>query len=140
MATEKIIVHTSIVEPFIKALVVASQKFPGDQSLVLPDSQKKLYDLVDSAVKQGATILNTGSQQGYNESTTAFPNTIVRDVTDKMDLYHVESFGPLASIIAVGTEDEAIRIANDTEYGLSSAVWSQDLGRALRIAKRIESG
>lgn len=139
MATEKIIVHSSIVEPFTKALEAAAKKFPGGQPMVLPGSRKKLQDLVDSAVQQGATILGGDSRED-DKSPNTFPNTIIRDVTDKMDFYHVELFGPLASITAVDSEEEAIRIANDTEYGLSSAVWTRDLGRALKIARKIECG
>jgi acyl-CoA reductase-like NAD-dependent aldehyde dehydrogenase len=57
-----------------------------------------------------------------------------------MDIYQTESFGPTVSLIAIETEEEAIKIANDTEYGLSSAVFTSDLQRGLRIAREIESG
>jgi len=57
-----------------------------------------------------------------------------------MRIYKEESFGPVKPVIRVKDEEEAIRVANDTEYGLSSAVFSRDVQRALRVAKRIESG
>jgi len=57
-----------------------------------------------------------------------------------MDLYRTESFGPTVSFIVVDTEEEALRIANDTEYGLSAAVFTEDLRTGLRFAKEIESG
>ena len=57
-----------------------------------------------------------------------------------MDLYYTESFGPSVSLIEFETEEEAIQIANDTEYGLSGAVFTENLGRGLRIAKQIETG
>ncbi|KAK7430150.1 hypothetical protein QQZ08_003335 [Neonectria magnoliae] len=57
-----------------------------------------------------------------------------------MDLYKTESFGPTVSILEIETEEEAIRLANDTEYGLSSALFTSDLRRGLRIAREIETG
>jgi benzaldehyde dehydrogenase (NAD) len=57
-----------------------------------------------------------------------------------MRVYHDESFGPLASIVIVANEDEALRVANDTEYGLSSAVFSRDVSKAMKLAERIQSG
>lgn len=141
MATEKILVHSSIVDRFTSSLATAAQNFPGSQPLVLPEAWKKVHDLVDSAVRQGAEVVNAGNHKAsLGESAKAYPNTIVRGVTDKMEIYHAESFGPVASIITFNTEEEAIGIANDTEYGLHSAVWTRDLGRALRISRRIEAG
>ena len=57
-----------------------------------------------------------------------------------MDIYHSESFGPTVSIFVVETEEEALRLANDTEYGLSSAVFIEDLRAGLRLANGIEAG
>ena len=65
---------------------------------------------------------------------------VVEGVTKEMDLYHIESFGPTTSVIVVDSEEEAVKIANDTEYGLSSAVYTENLGAGLRIAKQIETG
>jgi acyl-CoA reductase-like NAD-dependent aldehyde dehydrogenase len=66
--------------------------------------------------------------------------TLLDRVTEKMRIYSEESFGPAKSIIRVDGIEEAIRIANDTEYGLAAAVFGRDLTRALGVAKRIESG
>lgn len=57
-----------------------------------------------------------------------------------MDLYYTESFGPTVALFTFKTEDEAIAVANDTEYGLASAVFTEDLAKGLRVARRIETG
>ncbi|KAF4505437.1 hypothetical protein G6O67_007387 [Ophiocordyceps sinensis] len=57
-----------------------------------------------------------------------------------MDIYQAESFGPTVSLIAIESEEEAVRIANDTDFGLSSAVFTEDLRRGLRLAREIETG
>jgi acyl-CoA reductase-like NAD-dependent aldehyde dehydrogenase len=65
---------------------------------------------------------------------------VIEGVKDGMDLYYTESFGPTVSLIIVDTDEEAIKIANDTDYGLASAVFTENLQRGLRIAKQIETG
>jgi benzaldehyde dehydrogenase (NAD) len=71
---------------------------------------------------------------------TIMPATIVDHVTPEMQMFREESFGPSVSITRFKTVDEAIRLANDTEYGLSAAVFGHDLARAVEVAKRIDSG
>lgn len=66
--------------------------------------------------------------------------TVIDHVTSAMRVYSEESFGPIVSVIRVSGIEEAIRIANDTEYGLSSAVFGRDVNRAMDVAARIESG
>ena len=61
-------------------------------------------------------------------------------VTPSMRIYGEESFGPVVTVVRVGSLDEAVRVANDTEYGLSSAVFGRDVNRALSVARRIEAG
>ena len=68
------------------------------------------------------------------------PAVIVDHVTPEMQIFREESFGPSVSITRFKTVDEAIRLANDTEYGLSSAVFGRDIARAVEVAKRIDSG
>jgi acyl-CoA reductase-like NAD-dependent aldehyde dehydrogenase len=65
---------------------------------------------------------------------------LVDGVTPGMAIYQEESFGPIVSVLRFDTDEEAIRLANDSEYGLSSAVFSRDIGRAMAAARRIESG
>jgi len=65
---------------------------------------------------------------------------VLDHVTPAMRIYNEESFGPVAAIIRVSGVDEAVRVANDTEYGLAAAVFGRDLMRALAVARRIESG
>ncbi|KAG0134696.1 Aldehyde/histidinol dehydrogenase [Tuber indicum] len=137
MATEKIIVQESILEEFIAELAAATKKFGETQALFLPGALEKLNKLIESSVNQGAKVVNPPKEI---PSRTKFPNLIIRDVTREMELFHTESFGPLATVIAAGSEEEAIAIANDTEFGLSAAVWTADLAKGLKIARKIESG
>ena len=65
---------------------------------------------------------------------------VLSDVSEKMDIYYTESFGPTVSVFTVESDEEAIKIANDTDYGLASAVFTEDLRRGLKIAKAIETG
>jgi len=138
MATEKIIVQDSIFEEFITELAEATKKFGETQALVLPGALEKLSNLIESAVNQGAKVVNPPKEEA--PSRAKFPNLIIRDVTREMELYHEESFGPLATVITANSEEEAIAIANDTEFGLSAAVWTADLAKGLKIARKIESG
>ena len=67
-------------------------------------------------------------------------STILDKVTPEMRIYGEESFGPVTTVVRAMDEEDAFRIANDTEYGLSAAVFSKDVARAMRVAKRIQSG
>ena len=68
------------------------------------------------------------------------PATVIDRVNSSMRIYSEESFGPVVCVVRVNSVDEAVRVANDTEYGLSAAVFGRDIARALDVAKRIESG
>jgi acyl-CoA reductase-like NAD-dependent aldehyde dehydrogenase len=100
---------------------------------------KKNKSLLADAENKGASVIfgdvkAQESQEGYMRP------VVVKGVKKGMDLHYSESFGPTVSLFEVENEEEAIKIANDTEYGLSSAVFTKDLARGLRIAKRIQSG
>jgi aldehyde dehydrogenase (NAD+) len=90
---------------------------------------------VDATVARGARVLQRGEVQGL-----VLPPIVLDEVTNDMPAAREEVFGPVASLLRFNGDEEAIRMANDTEYGLSSAVFSQDVERGMRVAKRIDAG
>ncbi len=144
MSTEKIIVVEEIADAFCAAFVEKAESLktgnPDEQvhlaSVVDRDTIDHVAKLIDDATSKGAQVLAGGSPK----KGTIMPATIVADVTPKMDIYAAESFGPITTIIRARDEDHAVDIANDTEYGLSSAVFTQNIQRGLEIAKRLQTG
>jgi len=100
--------------------------FPEASVLVNKMGVEKNKRLLKDALSKGAKLLN-GSIDTKESSETRMAPIIVSGVTKDMDIYKTESFGPTVSLIVIETEEEALRIANDTEYGLSSAVFTEDL-------------
>ena len=142
MSTERIVVHQRIAGEFTTLLKTTIEEMHGQGSgpaptVVAVTNLQKTKLLVDSALASGATLL-TGSAK--LESPTSMRPVVVQNVTKEMDLYYTESFGPSVSLIVVNSEKEAIAVANDTEYGLSAAVFTRDLSTGLRVARQIESG
>lgn len=143
MSTERIIVDEEIADAFVQKLADRASKLPyGDPrgqvvlgSLVNPEVGEKMDALIADATSKGATVVAGGQRDGAIHAAT-----LLDSVTADMRIYGEESFGPVKSIIRVKGDAEAIRIANDTEYGLSAAVFSQDIQRALSAAKQIKSG
>ncbi|MCS5720348.1 NAD-dependent succinate-semialdehyde dehydrogenase [Herbiconiux sp. CPCC 205763] len=95
----------------------------------------RLGEQVDRAKAQGATVLAEGSRSG-----NFFGPTVLADVTPSMDAYREEFFGPVAALYRVPSEDEAVRLANDTPFGLGSYVYTTDEEQALRVADAIDAG
>ena len=96
---------------------------------------RHVVDLIDDAIGKGAVKLAGGERVG-----TVVPATVLDRVAPGMRIYAEESFGPVVSVIRARGVDDAVRLANDTEYGLSAAVFGKDVARALTVAQRIESG
>ncbi|KAF2207245.1 hypothetical protein CERZMDRAFT_51470 [Cercospora zeae-maydis SCOH1-5] len=143
MATERVLVHRSILEPFAHELQTSTEKVYAPSAaapvLIAKPGVEKNIRLRQDAVSKGATILY-GHLDANETSAYRLRPVIVSDVTKDMDIFHTESFGPTLSLIAVDSDEEAIDIANDTDYGLSGAVFTENLARGLKIAKEIESG
>jgi vanillin dehydrogenase len=104
-------------------------------SLVDLAPAERMDVLIADAVAKGAKVVAGGKRNG-----TVVEATLLDHVKAEMKIYNEESFGPVKSIIRVKGVDEAVRVANDTEYGLSAAVFGRDVIRAMAVAKRIESG
>ena len=144
MSTERIIVMDEVADEFVARFLARAKTLrAGDPArgqlplgtLVTAESARRVRGLIDDAVAKGALLLTGG------ENHDAMMDAAVIDhVTRPMRLYREESFGPVAAIIRVGSVDEAVTVANDCEYGLSAAVFGRDIGRALDVARRIESG
>ena len=143
MSTERAIVEESIVEKFGEELKKAIDNFypqAGEANVLINKAGvEKNKRLVKDAVGKGARLL-TGNAEHNEASDTRMRPIVVQGVKKDMDLFYTESFGPTISIYSVKDEDEALTLANDTEYGLSSAIFTKDLAKAFRMAKRIESG
>lgn len=145
MSTERIIVDEKIADDFVARLVSKAQGLPlGDPrgkdpvvlgSVVDRSTVERCNELVDDAVRKGAKLLCGGKADS-----TLMSATLLDRVTPAMKIHSEESFGPVKPIVRVNGVEEAIACANDNEYGLSAAVFGRDIGRALEVARRIESG
>ncbi|KAH7035470.1 aldehyde dehydrogenase domain-containing protein [Microdochium trichocladiopsis] len=145
MSTEKVLVHQNIQEAFEAELRRAVDKlFPLDQDppvLINAAAVVKNKELVRDATSKGARLVHGRLGDGAGgELRTALRPLVVAGVQPGMDMYLAESFGPSMSVIGFDSDAEALRLANEGEYGLSAAVFSRDLRRALRLARRIEAG
>ncbi|MES2120749.1 MAG: aldehyde dehydrogenase [Pseudomonadota bacterium] len=130
MSTERIIVVDAVAEAFAEKLgaKAASMPDPAIGQQIDEGAQSKVAALVDDAVAKGARWI---------AGTAAI---VVDGVTTDMRLYHDESFGPVVGIIRVPNEEDAIRVANDSAFGLSASVFTRDTARGLKVARRIRSG
>ena len=144
MSTERIIVVDSVADAFAEKFAAKAKSMAtgdpreGTTPLGAVVDQKTVTHvnaLIDDAVGKGATLLSGGKADSV-----LMPATVVDGVTNAMALYRDESFGPVVAIIRAKDEADAIRLANDSEYGLSAAVFTRDTARGLRVARQIRSG
>jgi len=130
MSTERIIVVDAIADEFARKLAEKASGMPC--AAIGPQfdraAESKVQSLIDDALAKGARQLSAGAAK------------VIDNVTAAMSLYRDESFGPVVGITRVADEEEAIRVANDSEYGLSASVFTSDAARGLRVARRIRSG
>ena len=147
VCANRILVQSGIYDRFAAALVEAVQKLkvgPGLESgvaigpLISGEAIEKVETLVGDAVNRGAKILTGGTPD--NAGPLFYRPSVVGDVKADMRIVHEEIFGPVAALIRFDSEADAIRIANDTPFGLASYLFSKDLGRAWRVAEKLEAG
>ncbi|KAH8701265.1 aldehyde dehydrogenase domain-containing protein [Phaeosphaeriaceae sp. PMI808] len=148
VSANRLIVHSSIVGEFAKRLVakvnaIKLGRGTDDGStqgpLVNGAAVAKVDEHVQDALSKGA-ILHTGGQVPKDLKGFFYQPTVLTGATTKMKVAYEETFGPLAAIFAFDTEEEALSIANDTEFGLAGYFFSRDIGRVMRVARKMQCG
>ncbi len=144
MSTERIIVVDAVAESFVAqfaakvATMATGNPRAGNTPLgavVDTHTVRRIEALVAEAIGQGAVQINGGENNGV-----LMAATVIDQVTPAMKLFREESFGPVVAIVRARDEADAVRLANDTEYGLSASVFTKDAARGLRVARQIKSG
>jgi acyl-CoA reductase-like NAD-dependent aldehyde dehydrogenase len=144
MSTERVIVVGAVADAFVEKFAAkAGSLLTGDPregtaalgAVVDQKTVDHVNALIEDATSKGASALTGGTAESV-----LMPATVIDGVTSEMDLYRDESFGPVVAVIRAKDEEDAIRLANDTEYGLSAAVFTGDTARGLRVARQIRSG
>ncbi|MFJ8090678.1 aldehyde dehydrogenase family protein [Lysinibacillus sp. NPDC095746] len=150
-ARSRLYVHKDIYDEFLEKFVAKTTAIklgdPFDKgthmgAIIDQDQLNTIDGYVKSAIEEGATIVTGGkvaAVEGFEKGFWYEP-TIITDVTQSMKVVREEIFGPVVVVMPFSDEKEAIRLANDSEFGLGSAVWSKDGARATRIANQIQAG
>lgn len=148
-AGSRILVHSSIAEDFIDELVKATNSFVvGDPldpattigSLVEESALARVTEYVDAAVADGATVRAGGKRVLEETGGWFYPPTVVTDVREDMAIARDEIFGPVVVVLPFDDVADAVRIANDTPFGLAANVWSRDIDDALGTARAVRAG
>lgn len=151
IAGSRLLLHESIYDTFIEQLVERTKKIklghPLDWEarmgpMITPEHQKRVLEFIEWGKNNGLKLLTGGGvpQDPELKAGNFIEPTIFTAESNSLKLCQEEIFGPVLSILKFKDEAEAIQIANDTIYGLASAVWSQDIKRSLRVAKQLKAG
>ncbi|RAI44366.1 aldehyde dehydrogenase [Rhodoplanes roseus] len=144
MSTERAVVENKIADAFAEKLAAKAKTIAtGDPrksdaplgSLIGKADAARVKDLIEDAVAKGARLLAGGTADG-----ALMTASVLDHVTPEMKIYYEESFGPVVCLVRVDGVEEAVRVANDTEYGLSSSIFTHDVKKALEVASRLDFG
>lgn len=148
VSVERIYVHESVFDEFVTRfaalteamLINARYDFSAHMGALASQEQlDKVSEHVDDAVAKGATVV-TGGRALPEIGPLFYAPTLLTGVREGMALYHEETFGPVVALYPFKTDEEALALANDSEYGLNASVWTRDLSAGRRMAERIECG
>jgi acyl-CoA reductase-like NAD-dependent aldehyde dehydrogenase len=150
-AGSRVFVHEDIYDKFLEDAAAAFQKIkigmPWDPEVQMgaqinPGQVKKILGWIDEAQTEGAHVYSGGHQvtEGGLDKGNFMEPTLLVDVTNDMNVCRQEIFGPVAVVVKFSSEEEVIKMANDSDYGLGGAVWTKDLDRAFRVARGVETG
>ena len=145
MSTERLVVDTAVADEFVRKYAARARELPaGDPAktadcvigpMVSKENGARLNTLIDDAISKGAKLVCGGYAEG-----AVMPATILDHVTSEMRIFDEETFGPITIVVRVQGAEEAVRVANDTDYGLSAGVFGHDVHRALSVALQIDAG
>lgn len=145
MATDRILVHTSIATQFLTALKTALAA--GNSTSTLPPtlvntaSKSRVQALISNALDAGAHFISgTADAPLPDDAGVRMAPAILGGITEDMALWQEEAFASVAACVEFEREEEAVRMANGSGYGLSASVFTEDLRRGLAMAKKIQSG
>ncbi|WP_137817437.1 aldehyde dehydrogenase [Pseudomonas sp. 2FG] len=148
-ANSRLLVQRSIHDEFVERLIVKARHWqPGDPlnpqsragAMVDARQADSVMGFIDSARASAATLVCGGRRLSFNGSNNFIEPTIFTGVRAEMPLAREEVFGPVLAVTAFDDEDQAVRLANDSVYGLAASLWSDDLNRAHRVARRLNAG
>ena len=148
LSVERCYVHRSLYAAFVEACVRKTKQLRVGNGLekeidvgpMIHERQLRLVEAqVQDALARGARLM-TGGERLTNLGPNFYAPTVLTDVTQEMRVMKEETFGPLLPVMAFDSDDEAVRLANDSDYGLAASVWTRDRTRGERLAERINAG
>jgi len=148
-SVERVYVHESLYEPFVEATLALMRDYvlgdPRAEETTLgpmaqPDAPERLAQHVADAKERGAAVRCGGAPMQVDAKGRFFPPTLLTGVAPDAVMMREESFGPLLPIVSVKSDEEALRLINDSSLGLTASVWTNDHERALTLARELEVG
>jgi acyl-CoA reductase-like NAD-dependent aldehyde dehydrogenase len=149
-AGERFLVHEHVYDEFVEALRAATERsvrlgdpFASETTMGPLNNEPtaaKMDRHVADALERGARLVTGGSRAAGFPTDLYWEPTVLADVTDEMEVAREETFGPVVPITRISSDEEALRIANASPYGLLTAVWTKDLARGLRFAEAVDAG
>lgn len=148
LSVERLFVEQPVAEEFIRCCVEKTQKLrlgPGRDKdtdvgpLIRPQHLQRMSDLIADAVRGGAKVL-CGGRPHPDLGPNFFEPTVLTGVNASMKLFQDETFGPIMAILVVSSAEEAVRLANDTEFALAASIWTKDTARGKSVARQLRAG